>query len=139
MISEKDENAINNGKHFNLSHFRSSRPEVFCKKGAVRNFAKFARKSICQSFFIVKKESLYVIKRETLTQVFVSEFCEISKNTSGGCFCHLSKYFDKFYGNVVHKMQVKMSNFIQVPASLAVAAISEFWFLVFSTHTIYNW
>ena len=118
---------------------RSSRPEVFCKKGAVRNFAKFARKSLCQSFFLVKKESLYVIKRETLTQVFFSEFCEISKNTSGGCFCHLSKYFDKFYGNVVHKMQIQMSNFMQVPASLEVAVVSEFWFLGFSTHTIYNW
>ena len=58
--------------------------------------------------------------------MFFSEFYEISKNTSGGCFCHLSKYFDKFYGNVVHKMQIKTSNFIQVPASLAVAAISEF-------------
>ena len=38
---------------------RSSRPEVFCKKGVLRNFAKF----------------------ETLAQMFTCEFSEISKNT----------------------------------------------------------
>ena len=27
------------------------------------------------------------IKTEALAQVFYCEFCEISKNTSGGCFC----------------------------------------------------
>ena len=48
---------------------------------------------------------LYFIKKETLTQVISCEFY-ISKNTSGGCFCHLSKYFDKLYGNIVHKMQI---------------------------------
>ena len=55
LISDKDENVINNGKHFVLSHFRSSRPEVLCKTGAIINFAKFARKSLCQSLFLVKK------------------------------------------------------------------------------------
>ena len=39
---------------------------------------------------------------------------------------HLSKYFDKLYGNTVYKMQTEMSNFIQVPASLVFAAILEF-------------
>ena len=31
---------------------RSSRPEVFCKKGVLRHFAKFTRKHLCQSLFI---------------------------------------------------------------------------------------
>ena len=44
LISDKDENAINNGKHFVLFHFRSSHAEVFCKKGVLRNLAKFTRK-----------------------------------------------------------------------------------------------
>ena len=35
----------------------------------------------------------------------------------------LSKYADKLYGNIVYKMQVKVSNFIQVPASLVFAVI----------------
>ena len=37
-----------------------------------------------------------------------------------------SKDSDKLYGNIVYKMQIEMSNFIQVPASLVFAAISEF-------------
>ena len=39
---------------------------------------------------------------------------------------HLSKYFDKLNGNIVCKMQIEMSNFIQVPASTVFAAISKF-------------
>ena len=39
---------------------------------------------------------------------------------------HLSKYFDKLYDNIVYKMQIEMSSFIQVPASLVFAPISEF-------------
>ena len=35
----------------NLMHDRCSRPEVFCKKGILRNFAKFTGKHLCQSLF----------------------------------------------------------------------------------------
>ena len=35
-------------------NIRSSRPEVFCKKGVLRNFAKFAGKHLCQSPFLNK-------------------------------------------------------------------------------------
>ena len=31
----------------NLIIFRGSRPEVFCKKGTLRNFAKFTEKHLC--------------------------------------------------------------------------------------------
>ena len=31
-----------------LSNFRSSRPEVFCQKGVLRNFTKFTGKHMCQ-------------------------------------------------------------------------------------------
>ena len=54
------------------SSFRSSHPEVFCRKGVLRNFAKFTGKHLCQGLFF---------KKETLAQVFSSEFCKISKNT----------------------------------------------------------
>ena len=50
---------------FLLRHFRSSRPEVFCKKGVFRKFVKFTGKCLYQ----------------TLTQLFSCEFCKISKNT----------------------------------------------------------
>ena len=34
-----------------LYYFISSRPEVFCKNGVRRNFAKFAGKHLCHSLF----------------------------------------------------------------------------------------
>ena len=37
---------------------RSSRPEVFCKKGVLRNFAKFTGKHLCQSLFFNEVTSL---------------------------------------------------------------------------------
>ena len=131
LISDKDENAINNSKHFVLFHFRSSRAEVFCKNVFLKSFAKFTRKYLCQGLFFskvayLKPATLLYIKKVTLTQLISCEFYKISKNTCGGCFCHLSKYFDKLYGNIVHKMQIQMSNFSQVPASLVYASISEF-------------
>ena len=35
-----------------LKGFRSSHPEVFCKKGVLSNFAKFTGKHLCQSLFL---------------------------------------------------------------------------------------
>ena len=51
--------------------FRSSRPWVFCKKGGFINFAKFTGKQLCGSLFLLKKE--------TLAQIFSCEFWKISK------------------------------------------------------------
>ena len=59
-----------------MSYIRSSRPDVFCEKGVLRNFAKFTGEHLCQSHFFNKK-----IKKETLALVFSCEFCEISENT----------------------------------------------------------
>ena len=38
--------------------YGSSRPEVFCRKGVLRNFAKFTGKHLCQSLFFNKVEGL---------------------------------------------------------------------------------
>ena len=43
------------------------------KKSVLRNFSKFIRKHLCQSFF-------NFIKKEALVQVFSCEFCEIFTN-----------------------------------------------------------
>ena len=51
---------------------------------------------------------------------------------------HLSKYFDKLYGNIVYKTQIEMNNFSQVSVSLVFAAILEFWFSGFSRLTTYK-
>ena len=86
------------------------------KKDALKNFAKFKGKHLCQSLFFNKvadllkisqnsqentcarvffdkKESLsFFLKKESLAQVFSCEFCEIFKNTffyrtpPGDCF-----------------------------------------------------
>ena len=51
---------------------RSSRPEVFCKKGVLRNFVKFTGKHMCQSLFFNKVAGARnFIKKETLVQMFL--------------------------------------------------------------------
>ena len=66
-------------------------PEVFCKKGFFKNFAKFTRKHLCCGVsFLIKLQALLrirlisvrmrerafkFIKKETLKQVFSCEFC----------------------------------------------------------------
>ena len=43
---------------------RSSRPEVFFEKGALRNFAKFTGKHLCQSFFFNKVSFSYTVNKD---------------------------------------------------------------------------
>ena len=53
------------------------------RKGVLINFAKFTRKHLCKSLFFNKvagRRPATLLKKETLTQVFSCEFCEISKN-----------------------------------------------------------
>ena len=45
-------------------------PELLCRKGVLRDFAKFTGKHLCQSLLV-----------ETIAQVLFCEFCEISKKT----------------------------------------------------------
>ena len=60
---------------------RSSRPEVFCKKCVLKNFAKFTVKHLSGVCFLIKLQACNFIKKETLAQVFSCEFCETSKYT----------------------------------------------------------
>ena len=55
---------------------RSSRPEVFCKKGVLRNLAKFIGKHLCQIFFLIscRPEACNFIKKETLARVNFAKF-----------------------------------------------------------------
>ena len=49
-------------------------PEVFCKKGVVRNFAKFKVKHLCQSLFfnkVVHLRPTTLLKRDPGTGVFL--------------------------------------------------------------------
>ena len=51
--------------------YRSSRPGMFCKKGALRNFAKFTGKHLCQSLFLNKVE-----KRDSGVFLFPANFAK---------------------------------------------------------------
>ena len=52
------------------------------KKGVRRNFTKFTGKHLCQRLFFNKVAGLCnFIKKESLAQVFSSEYCEISRST----------------------------------------------------------
>ena len=82
----------------------SSRPDVFCKKGVLRNFAKITGKQLCQSlcFNKVADQACNFIKIETLAQVFSCEFGEISRNTFFSLHLRetasVLKYSEKRYG-----------------------------------------
>ena len=54
-------------------------PEVFCKKGVLRNLAKFTGKHLCQSLFFNKVAGNF-LKNETLAQLFSCEFSKIFEN-----------------------------------------------------------
>ena len=54
------------------SDYRSSRPEVFCKKGVLRNFAKYSGKHLRQSLFdkVTGLRPATLLKRDPGTGVF---------------------------------------------------------------------
>ena len=49
-------NRLTNQDTIMLTEIRSSRPEVFCKKDVLKNFAKFTGKHLRQSLFFNKVE-----------------------------------------------------------------------------------
>ena len=52
--------------------YRSSRPEVFCKKGAPRNFTRFTGKHLCQSLFLNKVTGLAHPPRLFFATIFLA-------------------------------------------------------------------
>ena len=61
--------------------FRSSNPEVFYKKGALKNFAKFTGKHTCVVvFFFHKIADLQLLKWRLRHRCFRLNFCKIFRN-----------------------------------------------------------
>ena len=66
-------------------------PEVFCKKGALKNFAKFTGKHLCQSLFFDKvhgPKPATLLKKRLWLRCFPVNFAKFSRtpllqNTSG--------------------------------------------------------
>ena len=54
--------------------FRSSRPDVFCKKGVLRNFVKFIGKHLCQSLYFDKVAGLTLLKQRLWHKYFPVTF-----------------------------------------------------------------
>ena len=81
--------------NFIVDFVKSSRPEVFCKKGIHRNSAKFTGKHLCQSLFFNKVAGLRpatLSKKRLWHRCFPVNFAKFLRtpflqNTSGGCFC----------------------------------------------------
>ena len=64
--------------------FRSSHPEVFCKRGVLRNFTKFTGKHLCWSPFLIQLEVMKDCsfnKKGNPTQVFSCEYHKVFKNS----------------------------------------------------------
>ena len=64
--------------------YRSSRSQMFFKIGVLKNFAIFTGKHLCCNLFFNKVAGLRyatLLKKETLSQVFSCEYCNIFKNT----------------------------------------------------------
>ena len=61
-----------NGEAYEKKIYRSSRPEVFCKKNVFLKISQNSQENICAIDFF---------KKETLAQVLSCQFCEIFKNT----------------------------------------------------------
>ena len=84
-----------------LTHIRSSRPELYCKKRVLRNFAKFTGKHLCKSIFfntvaVLKPATLF--KKRLWHRCFPVNFTKFLRtpflqNTTGGSFCQIFLYF----------------------------------------------
>ena len=84
---------------------RSSRPEVFCAKGILKNFARFTEKHLCQSLFFNKVADLRaatLLKKRPWHRCFPVDFPKFLRtsflqSTSSGCFWSLFLITPKKY------------------------------------------
>ena len=53
-------------KKFGITLFRSNWAEVFCKKGVLKNLAKFTGQQLCRSIFLIKLHAWIFIEKDTL-------------------------------------------------------------------------
>ena len=68
-----------------LQKYRSSRLEVFCRKGVLRNFEKFTGKHLCQSFLFNKVAGLRtatLLKKRFWYRCFTVNFLKFLKTPS---------------------------------------------------------
>ena len=68
---------------FVFTLFRSSHRRCFIKKAVLKHFAIFTWKHLCWSLFLIKLQPFRsaTLLKETPTQLFSCDYCEIFKNT----------------------------------------------------------
>ena len=99
--------------------FRRSRPEVFCKKGVLRNFAKFTGKHLCQGLFLNRVAGLSpatLLKQRLCHRCFPVNFAKFLRtNTSGGCFCQFTFIFCEHVQGAVRHVEnlIKIYSFLK--------------------------
>ena len=82
---------------FVVVFFRRSHQSCSVKKGALKNFAKFTGKHLCQSIFLrLQASGLFFIKKEILAHVFSCKLCEMFKNTSGRVLLFFCSCFEEY-------------------------------------------
>ena len=84
-----------------IGFFRSSRLEVFCKKGVLKNFAKFTGKHLCHSLFFHKVVGLRpttLLKKRPWHRCFPVNFAKFSRTlfcrtppVAASTFCNYEK------------------------------------------------
>ena len=79
---------------------RSSRQEVFCEKGVLRNFTKSTRKHLCQVSFLIKLQTwpVTLLKKRLWHRCFLTEHL----------WCLLLMFAKRLLLMVVKVMKVKM-------------------------------
>ena len=61
ILRENSNKIDHNMEQYSPDYYRSSRPEVFSKKGVLRNFTKFTGKHVCQSLLFNKVAVLHLL------------------------------------------------------------------------------
>ena len=74
----KRQETTTSGKYITVRQLqrRETTPEVFYKKGVLKDKVKFSGKHLCWSLFLIK-----FIEKETPAQLVSCKFCQIFKNT----------------------------------------------------------
>ena len=131
---------------------RSSCLHIICKKGVLRDFAKFTGKNLCQSLFF----NIFFSKRDSGT-CFTVSFAKVLRtfflqNTSGGCFCGSSwslpclqigwvghRFKLETEEIIFHILQRNFPNFnVKILALCPTKSLWSFYFSLFHSQLVYT-
>ena len=93
---------------------RSSRPEVFCKKGVLRNLTKFTWKHLCQSLSFQRLKLATLLKKRLWHRCFPVNFAKLLgtpffQNISSSCFCNKIWLWGRWNNSIKTKMVLFLS------------------------------